>query len=75
MFFSEKSFITSLPGPSIYYDTYSFVIGTDPRRFGFIIMFTWFRSCIFITEGRRRHGSPSTCIGMGFVVVSRTSLH
>ena len=55
--------------------TYSFPSGTEPRRFGFCTMLAWLRSVMLILDGRRRHGSPSTCIGIVLYVVSSTDWH
>ena len=55
--------------------TYSFPSGTEPRRLGFCTMLAWLRSVMLILDGRRRHGSPSTCIGIVLYVVSSTDWH
>lgn len=56
-------------------NTYSFAMGMEPRRFGLTIMLAWLRKLMLIFEGRRRHGSPSTCMGIDLKVLTRTSRH
>ena len=55
--------------------SYSLAIGIDPRLFGFWIRLAWFLSLNCITDGRRRQGSPSTCMGIDFFVINFTLLH
>ncbi len=59
----------------VYSSTYSFPIGTEPRRFGFCTILAWFFSVMLILDGNSRHGSPSTCIGIVLYVVSSTCWH
>lgn len=73
--YSHQIYYTPLPNCQSPLNTYSLAIGTEPLLFGLAIILAWLRARMMMVEGRNRHGSPSTCIGMAFRVFSLISRH
>lgn len=57
------------------YPTHSFSRGMDVLLLLFCTMLAWFLNEIRMSEGAKRQGSPSTCMGIDLYVKSVTSRH